>query len=159
MDAFFNGIIFCRQPESIVSHRFKYPESLHFFISCPCIRRTIVIPVPNMQFIRGRIVKHNKTVVLVPLRMRSINPVRAAFFPPPLPLCFNLFKRIHNQSHLSTLYLFCILIFDFLCASVPCLSLISLILMWIKRIFLPGEGRESQRGQCHDELNQDSSPL
>ena len=91
MNPGFDRIIFRREPEGVEAHRLKDLIALHFFEPGIGIGRTVIIPVPDVQFCAGGIGKHFENIPFF-IDVLFVESILPGFFPFCLPFALH---RLH----------------------------------------------------------------
>ena len=96
VNARFDCVVFGGKTERVESHRLENFVAFHFFVSREAVRKSVVIPMSEMQFGSGRVRKHFETVIFL-VDVFLIEIIKLFFFPFLLPFCFNGF-HIHKKA-------------------------------------------------------------
>ena len=83
------GVVFRRQTERVESHRLKNLVALHTFETRKGVRRSVIVPMPCVEFCSRGIGKHFKTIILF-VHSRAIELIKSGIRPNFLPFAFNL---------------------------------------------------------------------
>ena len=95
-------VVFGRQTERVKAHGLKHFVALHTFESGKRVGRAVVVPVSGVEFRSRRIREHFETVVFF-IHSRTVEFVKAGFFPDLLPFAFDLLI-IHKRQALLRKY-------------------------------------------------------
>src|SRR5215831_17932004 len=84
MNAFPNGIVFCRRAERVPTHRMEHIETLEPLVPRPAIRQDITAPVSYGQSGTRRVRKHIETIIFRAwiIVLRLVKMVRSPVFAP-----------------------------------------------------------------------------
>ena len=90
MNACFYCVVFRRQSESVKTHGLKHVFALHYLIPCKGVGKSVVVPMPDVQFGSAGIGKHFQHVILV-VDVLWIEGINFLFLPQFVPLLFNCY--------------------------------------------------------------------